>query len=118
MDEAYLQVSLWIFNAMLKNLGQGVEKWKQVAFRFNDILKHFIFGMLFVIPSIPSCLFGMERNGFSTLLIKRKWSHLGWKVTSYLLLHNKTPQIWWLKTTTYYFSWFCGLPGLPLYLSW
>lgn len=58
--------------------------------------------MLFVISPCP---FGIKRNGLSILLLKRRWSLLGWKVTSYLQLYNKTPKIWWLKTMKYCFSW-------------
>lgn len=93
---------------MWKNLVQGVEKGNdKVTCRFNDSWKIYL-GAAVCCPFLP---FDINGNGLSVLLIKRRLSLLGWKVTIYLLLYNKTPKIWWLKTMLYCFSWFCGLTG-------
>lgn len=39
-------------------------------------------------------------------------------MASYLFLHNKTHKTWWIKTTIYYFSWFCGLARQVLCSVW
>lgn len=77
-----------------------------------------ILGPLFGAICYTFVPFGIKRNGLSNLQIKRRLSLLSWKVTSCLLLHNKTPKTYWLKTTICYFLWFCGLTGQVLCSMW